>query len=129
LEDPQVILVVEDDPLVQRVVAVIFSGGGFAIAIASSGEQALELLGAADGKYRAVVTDINLGRDKMDGWEVAKRARELDPEFPVVYMSGDSTADWPSKGVPNSILLSKPFAPTQLLRAVSLLLNSGTPTT
>jgi CheY-like chemotaxis protein len=54
LEDSRAILVVEDDPLVQRVVAVIFSGGGFAIAIASSDEQALELLGAADGKYRAV---------------------------------------------------------------------------
>jgi CheY-like chemotaxis protein len=96
LEDSQVILVVEDDPLVQRVVAVIFSGGGFAIASASSGEQALELLDAADGKYRALVTDVNLGRDKRDGWEVAKHARELDPEFPIVYMSGDSAADWES---------------------------------
>jgi CheY-like chemotaxis protein len=64
----------------------------------------------------------------VDGWEVAKHARELDPEFPVIYMSGDSASDWGSKGVPNSIMLSKPFAPAQLLTAVSQLLNSGTPT-
>lgn len=50
--------------------------------------------------------------------QVAKHARELDPEFPVVYMSGDSAADWASKGVPNSIRLSKPFAPAQLVTAV-----------
>ena len=65
----------------------------------------------------------------MDSWEVAKQAREMDPQFPVVYMSGASAADWPSKGVPNSIMLSKPFASAQLLTAVSQLLNSVTPTT
>jgi hypothetical protein len=45
------------------------------------------LLDASEGKYRALVTDINLGRDKIDGWDVARRAREIDPNFPVVYMS------------------------------------------
>jgi len=79
-------------------------------------------------KYRALVTDINL-RDSMDGWEVAKRAREIDPEFPVVYMSGAHAEDWASKGVPNSIMLAKPFAPAQLVTAVSQLLNAGTPLT
>jgi DNA-binding response OmpR family regulator len=77
--------------------------------------------------YRALVADIGL-RGKIDGWEVARQAREIDPEFPVVYMSGASAADWPSKGVPNSIMLEKPFAPAQLVTAVSNLLNSGSPT-
>jgi hypothetical protein len=60
--------------------------------------------------------------------EVAQHAREIDPAFPVVYTSRAAAADWASKGVPNSIMLSKPFAPAQLLTAVSNLLNSGTPT-
>jgi len=47
--------------------------------------------------------------------------------MPIVYMTGDSADEWPSKGVPNSILLTKPFAPAQLVTAVSQLLNSGTP--
>jgi hypothetical protein len=56
------------------------------------------------------------------------KARAIDPEFPVVYISGASAADWPSKGVPNSIMLPKPFAPAQLVTAVSNLLNNRTPT-
>ena len=42
-------------------------------------------------------------------------------------MSGNSAADWTSKGVPNSIMLEKPFAPAQLVTAISNLLNSGMP--
>jgi DNA-binding response OmpR family regulator len=129
LDDLPVILVVEDDHLIQSVVEETLTEGGFEIIISSSGENAMELLAAAGGKYRALVTDINFGRDKMDGWKVARHAREIDPAFPVVYMSGDSAADWSSKGVPNSVMLTKPFAPAQLVTAVSQLLNKGTPTT
>jgi DNA-binding response OmpR family regulator len=124
-----IILVVEDDHLVQSFVEEALTEGGFEIVVASSGEQALEVLDSANGKYRALVTDINLGRDRLEGWDVARHARELDPDFPVVYMSGNSADDWASKGVPNSIMLSKPFAPAQLVTAVSQLLNTGAPTT
>ncbi len=65
----------------------------------------------------------------MNGWEVARRLREVDPEFPVVYMTGAAADQWASQGVPKSILLQKPFAPAQLVTAVSQLLNTGTPTT
>ena len=125
MENLLIILVVEDDPLIQTIVEDALTDGGFQIAIASSGETAVELLDASDAKYRALVTDINLGRGKMDRWEVARRAREINPEFPIIYMTGDSAAEWGSKGVPNSILLTKPFAPAQLVTAVSQLLNSG----
>jgi CheY-like chemotaxis protein len=127
LQDLPIILVVDDDELIRRSVQAILGSGGFEVVAASSGEQAVELLNAADGKYRAVVTDINLGRDKMEGWEVAQHAREIAPEFPVVYMTANAAGDWTSRGVPNSIMLSKPFAPAQLVTAVSQLLNSATP--
>jgi CheY-like chemotaxis protein len=74
-----------------------------------------------------LVTDINLGSSNIDGWAVARHAREIDPSFPVVYMSGNDAADWASMGVPNSIMLEKPFAPAQLVTAVSQLINAGTP--
>jgi DNA-binding response OmpR family regulator len=127
VENLLVILVVEDDQLIQSVVEETLTDGGFEIAIASSGENAVELLDASEGKYRALVTDINLGRDKIDGWDVARHAREIDPKFPVIYMSGKDADDWASKGVPNSIMLAKPFAPAQLVTAVSQLLNAGPP--
>jgi DNA-binding NtrC family response regulator len=123
-----VILVIEDDETIQSVVEDALTEGGFEPAIAPSGEEAVTLLKGRIGKYRALVTDITL-RGTVNGWEVAQQAREIDPEFPVVYMSGKSAADWPSKGVPNSIMLEKPFAPAQLVTAVANLLNAGTPTT
>jgi CheY-like chemotaxis protein len=127
MENQLLILVVEDDQLVQSVVEESLSEGGFEAVIASTGEHALELLDAAEGRYRALVTDINLTPGKSDGWEVARHAREIDPHFPIVYMSGNEADDWASKGVPNSIMLAKPFAPAQLITAVSQLLNANPP--
>jgi DNA-binding response OmpR family regulator len=128
LEDLLVILVVEDDHAIQSIVEEALTDGGFEPAIAASGEEAVTLLKGGLTKYRALVTDINL-RGTMGGWEVAKVAREIDPEFPIIYMTGASADKYASHGVPNSILLTKPFAPAQLVTAVSQLLNSGTPTT
>ena len=118
----------EDDQEVQAIVEETLSEGGFEVAIAASGEEAATLLSGNNGRYRALVTDIGL-RGRLDGWEVARRARQINPDFPVVYISGRYAEDWASKGVPNSIMLAKPFAPAQLVTAVSNLLNTGTPTT
>jgi CheY-like chemotaxis protein len=127
-EDLLVILVVEDDPLIQILVEQQLTDGGFELAIATSGEEAVTLLKGGNTKYRALVTDINL-HGEMDGWEVGKQAREIDPAFPVIYMTGAAADQWASHGVPNSILLTKPFAPAQLVTAISQLLNSAQPPT
>ena len=126
-QDVPVILVIEDDDALQVVVEDALSEGGFEPAIAASGEEAVTLLKGMKNAYRALVADIGL-RGKIDGWEVARQAREIDPEFPIIYISGARAGDWPSNGVPNSIMLEKPFAPAQLIIAVANLLNSGTPT-
>jgi DNA-binding response OmpR family regulator len=124
------ILVVEDDALLHGMIEEALTEGGFEVAIAPSGEEAMTLLTGLKGKYVALVTDINLSA-KIDGWQVAKHARQIDSKFPVVYMTGASADDWGANGVPNSVLLTKPFAPAQLITAVSQLLNvppTGTPT-
>jgi DNA-binding response OmpR family regulator len=129
LEDLFLILLVDDDPMIHGIVEAALTDGGFEPAIAPSGEEAVTLLKESKSKYRALVTDIDLGQGKMDGWEVAKHAREIDPAFPIIYMTAASADQWPANGVPDSILLTKPFAPAQLVTAVSQLLNTGTPTT
>ena len=120
------ILIIEDDQEVQAIVEEALADGGFESAIAGSGEEAVALLKSDGVKYRALVTDINLP-GRLDGWEIARLAREIDPTFPIIYMTGAAADDWPSMGVPNSILLNKPFAPAQLVTAVSQLLNTGSP--
>jgi len=119
------ILVIEDEDATQGIIEEALTDAVFYPVIAASGEEAVTLLQAERDRYRALVTDINL-RGSLDGWEVARRARTSSPEFPVVYISGASGGDWSSKGVPNSIMLQKPFAPAQLVTAISQLLNTGT---
>jgi DNA-binding response OmpR family regulator len=74
--------------------------------------------------YKALVTDVNL-KSLLSGWEVAKQIREMAAGCPIIYMTGASADQWTSHGVPDSILLRKPFAPAQLVTAVSLLLNAA----
>jgi CheY-like chemotaxis protein len=128
MADSLVIMVVEDDQAIQGLVEEALSDGGFEAAIAASGEEAVTLLRGNRNHYRALVTDINL-LGTMDGWEVAKQAREINPAFPIVYMTGAAADEWASLGVPNSILLTKPFAPAQLVTALAQLLNAGSPPT
>jgi DNA-binding response OmpR family regulator len=66
-------------------------------------------------------------RGELTGWDVARRAREIFPNMPVVYMTGAAADQWPSHGVPNSVLLQKPFAPAQVVTAISQLLNQAPP--
>ena len=77
----------------------------------------------------------------MDGWAIGllleagaihnaflsdRRRTGPTPHAREVTRS-DSAEDWASKGVPNSIMLAKPFAPAQLVTAVAQLINGGAP--
>jgi DNA-binding response OmpR family regulator len=128
LEDQLVILVIEDDQQIRSIVEDALTDGGFEPALTASGEEAVTLLQGNKGKYRALVTDISL-RGTMDGWEAARQARKTDPAFAILYITAGHGDQWASQGVPNSILLTKPFAPAQLVTAISQLLNTGPPTT
>lgn len=123
-----VVIVVEDDYDLQGVIEETLVDGGFETDVLSSGEEALTLFRGKLKNYKALVTDVGL-KGRLSGWDVAAQFRETDPAFPIVYMSGAHADEWASKGVPNSIMLTKPFAPAQLVTAISQLLNSVPPTT
>lgn len=128
MSEAPLILVVEDDYPLQGVVEDFLRAGGFETHALSSGEEALTLFRGRVAEYRALVTDVSL-KGTINGWEVAKQIRESAADFPVVYMTGAAADQWTSHGVPNSILLQKPFAPAQLVTAVSQLLNAVRPPT
>jgi DNA-binding response OmpR family regulator len=126
MEEVPPILVVEDDFLVQAMIKDALAEAGFEVAAISDGEQALSLLKDGKAAYRALVTDIN-GLGAIDGWHLARRAREIDPGFPVIYLTAAAAGEWAANGVPNSVLIAKPFAPAQIVTAVAQLLNTGSP--
>ncbi len=117
------ILVVEDEVLILSMIADTLEEVGFEVEQASTAEEGMAQLDARSGKIGALVTDIRIGNGKLTGWDVAKHARELDPELPIIYVTGDSAGEWAANGVPKSVLVTKPFAPPQLTVAISQLLN------
>ncbi|MES0048581.1 response regulator [Mesorhizobium sp. M0053] len=44
-------------------------------------------------------------------------------EWRLIYMSGDGADDWPSLGVPNSLMITKPFVMPQIITGLATLLN------
>ena len=56
---------------------------------------------------------------------MARKARELNPTIPVIYVSGKDGHDWSAQGVPQSVMIAKPFAVAQVVVAMANLLNQG----
>jgi DNA-binding response OmpR family regulator len=118
------LLLVEDDSALRAVLEIALSEEGFEVVAANSGAAALEALASDETQFRAVITDIQLGRGP-NGWEVGHRARETSSGIPVIYMSGNSAHEWSANGVPESVMLQKPFVIAQLVTAATTLLNQA----
>ena len=116
------VLVVDDETLIQQLVADPLEEAGFEVLLASNGKDATAAL--ENEPVRAVITDVDL-KGELTGWDVAMRARELHPGIPVVYMTGANADEWTAHGVPESLLIAKPFVPAQMVTAVTQLLNAA----
>jgi CheY-like chemotaxis protein len=112
-EWPVRILVVEDDPLIREFVVEALRDEGYEVIHAANGEEALAWCRrqVAD----VLVTDIILP-GKVDGWQIAERCREHDPDLPVIYATGFSPVA--ARPVPGSLSLHKPYRPEDIVRAV-----------
>lgn len=122
--EKSLVLVVEDDPIILMEVEDTLNDAGFEVVTAHHVPSAIKALQARLTDIRAVVTDIRLGAG-ADGWDLGRKVREASPAMPVIYMSGDSAPQWTARGVPNSLMLSKPFAPAQLVTGLATLLNQA----
>ena len=120
-----ILLLVEDDDVIQNVLNDALSEAGFDVVVASNGTKAIAELNADGERFKGLITDIRLGVGPK-GWDVGRRAREIVPGMPVIYMSGNSADEWSANGVPESIMLQKPFVMAQLITAITTLLNQAT---
>jgi DNA-binding response OmpR family regulator len=116
------ILLVEDEPLIGLSLQDAVEAAGFLTQLLNCGVDAEAALNDAAVAYSGLVTDIRLG-SRISGWDLGRLAREKHANIPVIYMSGDSAIEHGSRGVPGSIMVQKPFAPAQIVTAITTLLN------
>ena len=121
MREAPLVLLVDDEALILNLLEMAFVEAGYEVMLAGDGERALQELETDASRFRGVVTDIRLGSGP-NGWDIGRRARELSSQIAIVYLSGDSGHDWSSKGMPESLMVAKPFAVAQVITALSGLL-------
>jgi len=120
------ILVVEDDPAVQKALKRMFETEGYAVEVQSDGKSALDSVLSAPPA--AIVLDLRL--PKISGRDVCKEIKAKNPALPIVVLSAASD-------VSDKVLLlelgaddyvTKPFSPRELLARVRAALRHTTRT-
>ncbi|MEI9405700.1 response regulator [Mesorhizobium argentiipisi] len=81
---------------------------GFEVLAVYKGDDAMAAFDRDPDGAGALVTDIRLG-DGPTGWDIAHHMGAVKPALPMICMSGDGADDWPPLGVPNSLMIAKPF--------------------
>lgn len=121
MPDPSAcLLLVEDDAVIAGCLRRKLEIHGYEIVCAARGSEAILLLEARAAELWCVITDVGCG-DAVSGWMIGRRARTLNAQVNVVYMTGESAVQWATEGVAGSILLQKPFASDALIAALAQL--------
>lgn len=120
---PTKVLLVEDDVLINAIVADELRDYGFVVFEASTGEQAIGLI-ENEPEIAILFTDINLPGD-LDGRELAARARVMRPELPIVYASGRYAAFGLDGMVSRSLFVPKPYRPAEVCALLARLTESS----
>jgi CheY-like chemotaxis protein len=116
------VLLVEDEFLISEMVAESLARQGFSVRSVTNGTDALRHLASAP--VDVLFTDINLP-DGVDGKTLARRARDLLPDLPVVYASGGINMFDFAWRVPGSIFVAKPYDPEVIGRVLRSVMKTA----
>jgi two-component system OmpR family response regulator len=119
------VLVVEDDRSIAEFVATGLRQEGYAVDVAATGVEGLDLAQAAP--YDAAVVDVMLPR--LDGLSLVGALRRAGVRTPVLFLSARHTVDDRVKGLQagGDDYLTKPFAFAELLARVQAITRRSTP--
>lgn len=111
------ILIVDDDPVVRDSLGKWFESENYEVAVDSDARSALDRL--ARERHDLALVDIKM--PGMDGIELQARMREIDPETPVIIMTGYASVDTAVRALKNGAYdyITKPFDPDELVHLVS----------
>lgn len=119
------VLLVEDEPDVRDLIADALEEGGLSVCCAGDDRSAYAILAAEARSFSVLVADINLG-EGTTGFDVARRARALNPDLQVVYISGQAT-QLDRFGVEGGELVLKPFTPREMVDRIRGLMPAKAP--
>ncbi|MEX2471328.1 MAG: response regulator [Gemmatimonadota bacterium] len=85
------VLIVEDDPMVRRLLVRHFQKKDATVVDAATAEDALALFQQPGEPFDAVVTDVHL--PGMSGVDLATHIRGVRPDQPIVFVTGDVDED------------------------------------
>ena len=115
------ILVVEDEPMLARIVCDALRQSGYDAASAPDGERGLAMF--SELRPALGVTDVMMPRS--DGFRLTRRIRSVDREVPILFLSARSSSDDVVEGFASGgdDYLRKPFAMNELLARIEALLR------
>ena len=121
----EMVLVVEDEPALRRLISVSLEKRGYAVLAAEDGTEAIRILENNPGKIDLVVSDIMM--PKLNGLDLRKKAILLRPKMRFLFISGyaEDTIGRTVHLPQDASYLEKPFLPIELARAVRALLNES----
>ncbi len=118
------ILVIDDHPGVRDTICSMLRRGGYEPVEATNGLDGVKAL--MKGRFALVVTDLLM--PEQEGIETIRQIREVDPDMPIIAISGWDTEDFSpledAVAMGANRRLTKPFRFEELLKAVRELLES-----
>ena len=107
------VLVVDDDEQMRRVMGRVLARAGYDCTLASSGSEALALLG--ETPYELMVADVNMPGES--GLDLARQVRAKHPDTAIVMATGIDDPAIASVALEQGAFgyMVKPFAPNELL--------------
>jgi two-component system nitrogen regulation response regulator NtrX len=120
------VLVVDDEADIRELVSGILQDEGYAVRTASDSETALAAVRAR--KPNLIVLDIWMQGGGMDGLELLDLVKELDPDLPVLMISGHGNIETAVSAIKRGAydFLEKPFKSDRLLLLAQRALESAT---
>ena len=115
------LLIVDDETVIRDGLRRILERESYTVETCSSGFQAIEIM--QQREFDLIITDLKM--PGMSGMEVLKSVRTLQPNTPVILITGYASIDTAVEAMKNgaSDYISKPFAPDILLEKVLNALN------
>ncbi len=112
------VLVVDDDDQVRQLLGLVLERAGFAVWFAGNGRAAVEFYRLNRASIDAVLLDVRM--PGLDGPATLAALREIDPEVPALFISGDGGEHGPQAllGLGAAGVLQKPFDLAELCRTV-----------